>query len=101
MLILVIHIYTALAISMATKRGRPNGSSHIDLTAEQVADFLSSYFVSSLGPTGVFPYSKGKASNTKKSLVWGDLKRTHLKGSVLPADSKTCKYDNLVKGIET
>ena len=77
--------------STMSKRGRPNGSSHVDLSSEQVADFLSAHFVSSLGPTGVFPYSKGKASDAKKNTVWGDLKRIHLKGSVQPADSKTCK----------
>jgi hypothetical protein len=45
------------------------------LPNDKVEDFLKSHFFSSDGPSGLWPYAKGKAGDAKKSIDWNGAKR--------------------------
>jgi hypothetical protein len=62
------------------KRGRPQSSAHHDITDDEAVSFFDAHLQTSRGPTGVWPYSKGKSTDSKKAIVWADAHRTHSKG---------------------
>ena len=57
------------------KRGRPHNSSHVDLDPRAAFEFFDSFVQSANGPAGLWTYPKGKSGDSKKSIVWNDIKR--------------------------
>ena len=72
---LIITYLTSICILMASKRGRPEKSTHVDLQSSVANDFFSSYCSSSEGPAKCWQYTKGKSTDSKKSVVWSECKR--------------------------
>ena len=59
----------------ATKSDRPNSSTHVDLDAHNASEFFTMHVNSSEGPSKCWIYSKGKSTDSKKSVVWSECKR--------------------------
>ena len=57
------------------KRGRPSQSLHGDMTDEDAFDFLSSHCVTDNGPAALWPYTKGKVGDWKKSIILMEVKK--------------------------
>ena len=55
----------------AAKRFRPNSSSHVDVTDKLMYDCFSMHLGSANGPSACFPYSKGRSTDHRKSVVFG------------------------------
>ena len=67
--------YASPACLFEMKRGRPTLSSHVDLDPQVAHDFFTDHMQVASGPTNVWPYSKGRAADSKKTIVWCDIKR--------------------------
>jgi hypothetical protein len=65
----------AILAQMATKRGRPQSSAHTDVDDAAAAAFFDAHLQTAKGPTGAFPYSKGKSTDGKKAIVWAEANR--------------------------
>ena len=66
----------AVASPSFAKRGRPVSSCHFTLTDENAKDFLDSHCNTSGGPSALWPYSKGKAEDWKKTVIWAETKKS-------------------------
>ena len=72
------HARTYTPILVMPPRDRPSKFNHVDFTAAQAAEFLQVFVDTDVGPTALFPYSKGKSGDIKKTINWNDLKRISL-----------------------
>ena len=63
------------ANTMSQKRGRPKDSTHVNLDLLAVFEFCEAHLVTASGPADTFPYSKGRSTDVKKSVVWSEVKR--------------------------
>ena len=67
---------TITASIMASKRGRPRDSTHVNLDRAAAFEFFEAHLVTASGPALTFPYSKGRSTDVKKSFVWSEVKLT-------------------------
>ena len=62
-------------VDVDRKRGRPSNSVHVTLTDHAATDFLESHAQVAGGHQGLWPYSRGKSEDWKKSVSWAEVKK--------------------------
>ena len=64
-----------LVLDVDRKRGRPSKSVHVSIEDHAATDFLDVHAQVATGHQGLWPYSRGKSEDWKKSVSWSEVKK--------------------------